>query len=250
MNIQVRPVEYREVEALRELYRHEAHCQIRYDSMLRRGLADPYLILADGRAAGYGAVLNRYDKGRLMEFYLLPALRALASRIFRELLATSQATHIAAQTNIPLLTTMLYDCAGEIVQESILFHDAAVTHLTCPQGLFRRTTPEDAGGLFAHQSEPEGEWGVAVDGVIAATGGYLCHYNPPYADLFMEVAEPARRQGIGSYLIQELKRTCCEAGKIPAARCDVANVASRRTLEKAGMLPCARLLVGTVASSI
>ncbi len=66
----------------------------------------------------------------------------------------------------------------------------------------------------------------------------------------MEVAEEARRQGVGSSLVQELKRVCYEAGKIPAARCDPANIASRRTLEKAGFLPCARVLVGTVAAAV
>ena len=62
----------------------------------------------------------------------------------------------------------------------------------------------------------------------------------------MEVAEPARRQGFGSYLVQELKQVCYEAGKKPAARCNPDNVGSRRTLEKAGFLPYGRLLAGEV----
>jgi GNAT superfamily N-acetyltransferase len=62
----------------------------------------------------------------------------------------------------------------------------------------------------------------------------------------MEVSEPARRRGVGSYLVQELKCCAYEAGKRPSARCDPDNVASRRTLQKAGFLPCARLLVGDV----
>lgn len=246
--IQVRSVEYGEVEALRELYREEARCQIRYDSMLSRGLADPYLILRRGRIAGYGAVLNRYDKGHLTEFYTLPALRGEAAPMFRSLLEVSQATHIAVQTNIPLLLTMFYDCAENITEASVMFRDAAVTALTCPGALFRQATAGDASQMFAHQSEPEGEWGIEMEGVIVATGGILRHYNPPYADLFMEVTVSKRRQGVGSYLIQELKRICYEAGKIPAARCDPGNIASRRTLERAGFLPCARVLVGTVAA--
>jgi GNAT superfamily N-acetyltransferase len=248
MELQVHRVEYQEVEALRDLYRAEAHCQIRYDSLLSRGLADPYLILVDGCLAGYGAVLNRYDKGHLMEFYTLPAVRSQAAPMFRALLAVSQATHIAAQTNIPLMLTMLYDYADDITQASILFHEASVTSLSCAHCVFRRAVPEDTAGMFGHRAEPIGEWIVERDGVIVATGGFLCHYNPPYADLYMEVAEEARRQGVGSYLVQELKRVCYEAGKIPAARCDPANIASRRTLEKAGFLPCARVLVGTVAA--
>jgi GNAT superfamily N-acetyltransferase len=70
----------------------------------------------------------------------------------------------------------------------------------------------------------------------------LCHYNPPYGDIFMEVDERFRNRGFGSYLVQEVKRVCYESGKRPAARCDVTNEASRRTLQKAGLLPCARIV--------
>ena len=87
-------------------------------------------------------------------------------------------------------------------------------------------------------------------GRVVATGGFLCHYNPPYGDLYMEVAEHARRQGYGSYLIQELKRVCYEAGRLPSARCSPENEASRRTLERAGLLSCGRLLVGEVAPRV
>lgn len=247
MVITVDRVEFKEVEALRGLYRHEAGCQIVRDSLLGRGLADPYLILADGRIAGYGAVRTKYDPGRIMEFYTVPELRHVAARLFRELLGTSRATEIEAQTNMPLMLTMLYDCAADITQESILFHDVSVTRLTCPAGTFRRAEEADAASMFPHRSEPEGDWIVEVNGDVAATGGFLCHYNPPYGDIYMEVAEPSRRNGIGSFLVQEVKRVCYEAGKKPAARCDPANVASRRTLEKAGFLPCGRIMVGKVA---
>ena len=168
--------------------------------------------------------------------------------MFRELLDVSQTTHIEAQTNIPLMLTMLYDCAKNITDEKILFEDAFTTNLTCPNGVFRRATPEDAASVFLHQHEPVGDWVVEANGAVVATGGFYCHYNPPYGDIFMEVTEPARRQGFGSYLVQEVKRVCYEAGKKPVARCDPTNVGSRRTLQKAGFLPCGRLLVGDVGS--
>jgi hypothetical protein len=117
MTIQVCRAEYGEVEALRELYRQEANCQIIHDSALRRGLADPYLILVEGRLAGYGAVWNKYSKDRVMEFYTLPPLRPHALPMFRELLTFSEATHTEAQTNMPLMLTMLYDCATNITEE-------------------------------------------------------------------------------------------------------------------------------------
>lgn len=246
MNIRAHRAEFREVEGMKELFRHEAHCQIIHDSFLSRGLADPYLILVEGRAAGYGAVSNRYDKGRLMEFYTLPHVRHRAQAMFRELLVVSQATEIEAQTNMPLILTMLYDCATDITEESILFQDAVTTDLACPSGVFRHATPEDAAAMFPHHSEPIGDWVLEANGAVVASGGFLCHYNPPYGDVYMEVSEPARRQGFGSYLVQEVKRVCYEAGKKPAARCHPTNAASRGTLQKAGFLPCGRLLTGRI----
>ncbi len=249
MKIQVRRVEYHDVKAMRELYRHEANCQIVHDSFPSRGLADPYLVHLDGQICGYGAVSNKYDKGRLVEFYTLPHVRDLALPMFRELLNTSQATHIEAQTNIPFMLLMLYDCGTSIVSEKVLFHDAFTTRLTCAHVAFRHSVADDAASIFSHQHEPVGDWVVEANGGIVATGGFLTHYNPPYADIYMEVAEPARGQGIGSYLVQEIKRVCYESGMKPAARCNPGNTASRRTLEKAGLLPCGHLLVGEVKRS-
>ncbi len=244
MHIQINQVEASEVASARELYRQEANCQVVRDSLLSRGLADAYLILVDGRRAGYGAIRNKYDPGRLMEFYTLPYVRDHAQTLFRELSGVSQATSMEAQTNMPLMLTMFYDCACEITTESILFHDASVTHLECADGIFRHSTPQDAESAFEHQAEPVGEWVIESSGALVATGGFLCHYNPPYGDIFMEVVATARRQGFGSYLVQEVKRVCYEAGKKPAARCSPTNAASRAALQKAGFLPCGRLLVG------
>jgi GNAT superfamily N-acetyltransferase len=195
---------------------------------------------------GYAGLYPDDDKRSLIEFYILPHLRAVALPIFREALATTRATHIEAQTNLPLMLLMLYDCATNITREAILFHDGLTTHLACPGGVLRRATPADTSLIFPHQHEPVGEWLIEVEGMIVATGGFYTHYNPPYADIFMEVAASARRQGYGSYLVQELKRLCYEAGKLPAARCHPSNIASRRTLQKAGLLPCANLLAGEV----
>lgn len=226
---------------MRELFRHEHRCQIVHDSFLSRGLADPWLLLVKGRIGGYGAISNRYNRGRLTEFYTLPDLRGEALPMFRELLAVTDATHIEAQTNMPLMLSMLYDCATNITIEKILFRDTLTTHLSSPGGVFRAVTPDD------DSPDDDAEWVLEADGDIVACGGFLCHYNPPYGDVYMSVAESSRRRGYGSYLVQELKRICYEGGRQPAARCDESNVGSRSTLEKAGLLPCGRLLVGETA---
>lgn len=119
-----------------------------------------------------------------------------------------------------------------------------------PEARFRKATQTDANKVFEHTHEPVGDWLLEVEETIVATGGFLTHYNPPYGDLFMEVMEPYRRRGYGSYLIQELKKACYEAGCQPAARCNTRNVVSRKMMEKAGLLPCARILSGVVHRNI
>jgi GNAT superfamily N-acetyltransferase len=246
MNIDVTPVEVNEITPLRDLHRQRMNCQIMHDSFPPRGFSDPYLLRVDGRIAGYGLVANRHWPETVHEFYVIPACLPAALPMFRQLLEVSQARQILAQTNDRLLLLMLYDCATNITTETILFEDGFTTHLPCPVGLFRRVTGEDKEKLEAQKLDAGSDWMIESDGLPVATGGVTFHYNPPYGDLYMGVHEAHRQRGFGSFMVQELKRISYELGKRPAARCNVANVASRKTLQKAGMLPCSRLLVGDV----
>jgi GNAT superfamily N-acetyltransferase len=89
---------------------------------------------------------------------------------------------------------------------------------------------------------------LELDGKVVAQGGLLFHYNRPYGDIYMEVAEAFRQRGLGSYLVQELKRAAYELGAVPCARCNTTNVPSRRTLQKAGFIPFAHMLTGVISS--
>ncbi len=248
MKIDVSPVPLEEIAPLRELYRQEMNCQIIHDSLPRRGFGNLFLIQVDDRVAGYGFVMGygSAPKDILREFYVLPSYRGYALRLVRQLIAVSQARTIETQSNDVLLTLMLYDLATEITSDRILFHDASTTHLSIPGVLFRSVTEADTERIFEHKVEGVGDWLLEAEGVVVATGGITLHYNLPYGDLYMEVDEPHRRRGYGSYLIQELKRTAYERGRVPAARCDVTNAASRATLQKAGLFPCARVLTGVL----
>jgi GNAT superfamily N-acetyltransferase len=115
-----------------------------------------------------------------------------------------------------------------------------------PGVVLRRVLDDDHARMFQHTVEPVGEWALECGSELAATGGILFHYNPPYGDIYMEVAGPYRRRGFGSYLVQELKRICHQMGCLPAARCHQDNHGSRRTLQRAGMFPCARIVRGRI----
>lgn len=238
MTISVKPVTVEDILRWRDLYREEMKCQIVHDNMhARAGWTQPYLVKIAGAPVGYGSILigGPWTGTRtVFEFYLTPQHRARVFDAFSSLLTTSEATAITAQTNDGLLTVMLHAWAKNIVSESIIFEDKLTTAHTLEGAIFRR------------RGEPDHDWCLEIDGVIAATGGILYHYNRPYGDIYMEVTETWRRRGLGCYIVQELKRACYELGSIPCARCNPNNIASRKTLQKAGFVPCAHILSGTL----
>jgi GNAT superfamily N-acetyltransferase len=249
MKIDVTRVPAQQVVPLRELHRQEMGCQIVHDSLHERGLTHPYLLNLNGRVVGYGTVfgLGTDPKETVDELFVVRECRGSVLPLFRAFVAASGAKRIQAQTNDPLLTLMLFDCASRIVRDRILFEDGFTSTLSAPGLTFRRSTEDDEQRtLDGKRLSEAGEWILENGHVIVGAGGVLLHYNPPYGDLYMEVAEAQRRKGYGSFLIQELKRVCYEMGKVPTARCDVANVASRAALQKAGMLPCGSILIGEI----
>jgi GNAT superfamily N-acetyltransferase len=252
MPLDVTLVPPEEVRALRDLYRHEMHCQIIHDSWHGRGWVDSYLFRVDGRVGGYSLVggVRGDPKNTITEFYLLPDRRGFALPLFRRLAAMSGARRVEVQTNDVLFTLMAYDCATRIESPVILFHDAFTTQLTAAAVTFRKVTAADRDQLTDGKLDADAEWLVEADGLAVAAGGLLFHYNVPCGDIYMGVAEPFRRREYGSYLVQELKRTCYEMGRIPAARCNASNAASRATLQRAGMLPCARVLTGELTDDL
>jgi GNAT superfamily N-acetyltransferase len=250
MNVDVSLVSLEAIQGMRELYRQEMNCQIVHDSLHARFFTDIYVIRVNDRVAGYGCLKSGESEARdlIKEFYVLPVHRARALELFRAFAQASRAKAIEAQTNDALLFLMLLDCAVEFKSEKILFRDASTTSLSLPGVSFRKVDEADRDRIFPHKLEGVGDWLLEADGRIVATGGVYTHYNPPYGDVSMEVDEPFWRRGFGSYLVQELKRTSYETGRIPAARCSVTNIASRATLQKAGFLPCARIVRGVIST--
>ncbi len=251
-DIEVAKVPLETILSMREDYRREMACQIVHDSWHARGFTRSYLLRIGKTIVGYGAVggSSRQSRDIVKEFFVAPEFRGDALRLFRALVGASDARRVEAQTNDVLLSLMLYDCAVEIASETILFADGNSTALPAPgeRATFRRLSEQERAQVFPHSLEPVGDYGVELGGVVVGTGGLLFHYNPPYGDIYMEVAPTHRRHGVGSYLIQELKRVCYDMGCLPAARCDHANTGSRLTLQRAGMIPCARILSGRLAA--
>ena len=240
-----------EILPMRELYRQEMNCQITHDSISRReGWALAYRLTLSGVLVGYGllAIGGPWtDKPTVIEYYVAQEYRTRVFDLFEVFVAASGAQFIEIQTNATLLTVMLHTWSRDAVSEKIVLHDRIATALPSNGAILRRVTSVEESKLFVERRQGSSEWGLELDGKTVATGGIAFHYNRPYGDIYMEVIESYRRRGLGSYLVQELKRVCYEEFRsIPCARCSPTNVASRETLQKAGFVPCAHILTGSI----
>ena len=247
MTPSARKTDLNNIQSLRALFLQDTNFQIRYNACHERGWTDSYLLTVDDLAVGYGSIKGQERDGRdtVFEFFVIPPFRRKASELFRQLLLASSAGLIECQSNDLLLASMLYEFCPSVRADVVLFEDHSVTKLSVPGALVRRARPGDE--IFGHTSEPVGDYVVDFKGDLVASGGFLCHYNPPFADLYMEVREDSRRRGFGSFLLQEVKRECYLAGRVPAARTSIRNLASRATLARAGLRVCGFMLLGKTA---
>lgn len=248
-DISVRPTDVERIGQWRNMYRAEMACQIIHDSLhYRRGWTQEYELAIADTSVGYGSIAIGGPwkaEHTAFEFYVVPAARQRVFDLFRALLAASGAPTITVQSNDTLATATLHAFTRHTTSESILFHDKVTTSLLAPDTMFRVPNASEAPDLNEDQLPWHGV--LDVDGQVAASGGILFHYNRPFGDIYMEVAAPFRRRGLGSFLVQELKRVCYEGGHVPGARTSPDNVASQRTLQRAGFVPCGHILKGSVA---
>jgi GNAT superfamily N-acetyltransferase len=254
MSIAARICKLDELAQLRGNYREEMHCQVIHDSIhTRPGWTIEYALDLDGILVGYGsvAVLGPWTTTHaLYEFYVKQDFRLRIFDLFAALRDACSATMMETQTNDPFLSILLHTFGQNIRTEAILFEDLFETHLAPEGARFRAAEPGDEAPLTALALDDSAEWLVTWNGNIAGAGGILYHYNRPYGDIYMKIAEPFRRRGLGAYLVQELKVACRTTGSVPAARCNIANLASRKTLQKAGFVPCGNLITADITKTI
>jgi len=247
MNLKVESVSLKEILPLRELFLQENNFQVRYDACHVRGWTDSYLITVDGAEIGYGSIKGKDDlslRDAIFEFYLTPKNRKYSNSAFETLIKTSGVNYIECQSNEQLLASMIFEFSSQITSDVILFEDDQFAFLNVPGATFRKKEPGDIS--FDHKSEPDGDYVIETGGEIVATGGFLLHYNFPFADLYMEVRDDQRRKGYGSLIIQELRKACFDEGRVPAARCNITNKSSKATLIKGGLKIAGYMLTGEI----
>ena len=223
------------IAPLRALFLQEINIQFVLDKAHRYGWADSYVFVADGAAVGYGCVWGREKRDAIFEFYLKEGYRHLSAEFFVTLCRASHASYIEVQTNDKFLYPLFKVYAEDVKTEAILFADGRQTDLGLANTsiVFRaQQNPDDCQFVLLHNGEEIGE------------GGFMLNYNLPYADAYYAVNEQQRGRGFGSFFVQELKKEIYKIGRVPAARCNAANVASKATLLKAGMIVCGERQLG------
>jgi GNAT superfamily N-acetyltransferase len=247
-HLQTQLVPAESVLSLRTRHREEMNCQIVHDSIHRRpGWTVTYRLDAGGNIVGFGSVAVAgpwKNQPTLLEFYLLPEHRGHAFALFETLLAAAKPQRFEIQSNDVLPFIMAHTYGRDIASEKIVFRDAVISTLPNNGVLLRRTTSDADDRRCQEQRSGSSDWTLELNGVAIGRGGFAFHYNLPYADVYMEIDEPYRQRGFGSYFVQELKRECYERGAVPAARCSPENAASFRTLQRAGFVPFAHILIG------
>ena len=232
---------YEEIKELRSLFLSENQFQIRYDSCHWRGWSDSYVVVLDGKKIGYGAVKGKKelaDRDAIFEFYLLPDFRRLQLEAFHTLILTSGVQWIEAQSNEVCLTSLLFYFGTNVVSNVILFEEGQPTSFKNPGVRFRNSLESDGLGAYCEK----GQYVLEKNGVVIANGGYLTHYNIPFADVYMGVQPSYRGRGYATYMLQQVKSECRKNGLVPAARCSINNGPSKGALLKAGFDICGFML--------
>jgi len=237
MELKVTKTGLTEIEELRNLFLQEISFQFIYNKCHGAGWADTYLFTIDGAKVGYGSVWGkdkREERDAIFEFYLTEPYRKLANMIFPEFYKISKASYIECQSNDALLSGMLFEYCANIYADRILFEDSFTTGFDIPGTLFIKTETKDG----------DTEYRLEHYGDVVATGGYVWNYNFPYIDMYYEVKKKYQLKGFGSLITQELKKEAYRMDRVPAARCNIGNKASKATLLKAGMKICGYILIG------
>jgi RimJ/RimL family protein N-acetyltransferase len=240
MEPEVHKVPLQEIQDLRNLSLQENTFQFVHDKCHGAGWADTYIFLMGNNTVGYGSVWGKDDRNTrdtIFEFYLLDPFRKFTNIIFREFRTASAATFIECQTNNPLQSEIFFENAQNMATEAILFADSFQTQLSIPDTSFRNNASDKEGPEYVLEQK----------GQVVASGGYVRNYNFPYIDMYYEVIEGQRNKGFGSLFTQELKREAYRLKRVPAARCNINNHASKATLLRAGMKVCGHMLIGELA---
>lgn len=243
----IEPALHETLFKLRAHYILEMQCHIVYEALYRRrDYIDSFIIARHGTPVGFASIAfaGPWSGTRtVFEFYLFPEVRSQMRNVFQLFQSKSGATHIQAQSNDTVCSTILYLEGVDVTPELVIFEGWNVSTLQLFNGATCRSAREgERTSLYSKPNDAQPQLIIEVKDRTVAAGGLATHFLKPFNEIFMRVDSSYRNQGIGSYLVQELANLCTNRGCIPAAHCKVGNVPSQRALAKGGLVSKAIVL--------
>ncbi len=234
------------------------------DGMWESGLipmANHWQIESDGQPIGYFCV---NDEGCLLQFYVKEELWPQVLDFLKGLIDTGLVKTAVVGTNEPATLSLCLDLHTAVSVDSYLFHDSQQVNLSLAKynnPALRLVMADELSTIVqfdAKNTDGDVDWlqnflrnliakkelfVLEHEGVILGVGECRASVNqPPYADLGMIVSTAHRSQGIGSYILSQLKSICQQRQLNPICSTTVANTPSRKAIEKAGFIRQHRLL--------
>ena len=232
------------------------------------GLAPHYQMVVTGERVGYFAAKN----GRLLQFFVTDEFLPKTQALFTEVLVIANLDSAAVSTVEPMFLGLCLDRQTAVSINSYLFHDHHQVQPKLPaypHAQFRPGTLADLAPLvqfYQENNEYEdteaieaGAGGqepyaraliennqvflLTVNGEILGIGECrLSETQKQVVDIGMITNNRYRRQGIGVFLLAQLKDYCYSQAVKPICSCAFDNKASRKTIEKAGFIAQHRIL--------
>jgi L-amino acid N-acyltransferase YncA len=205
------------------------------------------LVRDSQETVGYACADREHEL--LLQFYLQDSALSSAEPAFRTVLEELGLKKAYVTTRDPLALSLVLEVRPRIELESYLFEYAGEPWEPGRRNRMslRLARAEDLPRIAAASGEffpnrkreiEEGELHVLTEGDALRGIGYLStrHCSPGTGNLGVYIPADLRGMGLGSTVLQELKRCCDARGLAPIAACYHENVASRRTLEAAGFV--------------
>ncbi|MFN3728323.1 MAG: GNAT family N-acetyltransferase [Fimbriimonadaceae bacterium] len=232
-----------QIASSRQKLRDNVNVQLVRDSASHREGVENFAFIETDLMIGHAVVSHGFFDDRVIEFYLHPGFEGRALECLDALRRTTKVRELEAQTNLALPTWLVHASCPCVEPHNVLFGDTDRYELPLSDAVLRPALPED---VIPETEEPTGTYVLEVRGEIVGSGGYLTHYNPPFADVYMGIGTPFRGRGYGAWIVQELRRVAREHDYVPAARCNFGNHASCRSLLRGGFCLAGLIIVGTV----
>lgn len=216
--------------------------------------SDCYEIVYNNIIVGHFSV--KTDK-TLVQFCVFDNHLKYSSEIFEYLISHNLVTSAAVSTIESTFLSLCLDYQKDISIEMYLFCDISSPETTLNEFSnlsFRFADENDIDIVIKECGLPfDGYYQKIIkqnqlfvlysDNIFLGIGEFrISKINSKYADIGVAVAKKYHRKGIGTYIINNLKKYCNKNNVIAIASCDSENIASKKTLEKAGLVSKNRII--------